>query len=186
MFKFVVDQEIELVLMDNKYIGELHSLINSNRPHLRKWLPWVDETSTEKEVGDFIEMTKNQYISNNGFQAGIIYNDKLVGVIGYHLINWRNKATSIGYWLAEGYQGKGIMLRATKAMIDYAIYHLHLHRIEIRCGEENNKSRAIPITLGFKVEGIIRDAEWLYDHYVSHVVYSILADEWYERVKLQS
>ncbi|MGG2108796.1 RimJ/RimL family protein N-acetyltransferase, partial [Lysinibacillus pakistanensis] len=30
-------------------------------------------------------------------------------------------------------------------------------------------------------EGTIRAAEWLYDHYVNHVVYGMLASEWQEK-----
>lgn len=181
MFNFVVDQELELVVLNERHVDELYQLIDTNRGHLRNWLPWVDETSSTVEVEAFIEMGRNQYISNNGFQAGIIYKGRLVGIIGYHAINWRNRSTTIGYWLSEAHQGKGIMKRATKAMVDYAIYHMRLHRVEIRCAEANNRSRGIPTALGFKEEGVIRDAEWLYDHFVSHVVYGVLAEEWYER-----
>ncbi len=50
--------------------------------------------------------------------------------------------------------------------------------VEVRCAEGNSKSRAIPERLGFIKEGIIRDVEWLYDHYVEDVVYGILSREW--------
>jgi ribosomal-protein-serine acetyltransferase len=70
------------------------------------------------------------------------------------------------------------MTKSCKAFIDYALGELNLNRVEIRCAEGNLKSRAIPKRLGFAKEGIIREAEWLYDHYVNHVVYGILAREW--------
>ena len=43
---------------------------------------------------------------------------------------------------------------------------------------DNHKSRAIPERFGFKKEGMIRQAEWLYDHYVDHIIYGLLAREW--------
>jgi ribosomal-protein-serine acetyltransferase len=43
---------------------------------------------------------------------------------------------------------------------------------------ENKNSRGIPERLGFVNKGCIRQAEWLYDHYVDHVVYGKLAEEW--------
>lgn len=32
--------------------------------------------------------------------------------------------------------------------------------------------------MGFKEEGRLRQVEWLYDHFVDHVIYGLLADEW--------
>ena len=48
----------------------------------------------------------------------------------------------------------------------------------IRCYQENFKSRAIPERLGFTPEGVIWQAEWLYDHFEDDVVYGFLAPEW--------
>ena len=123
-------------------------------------------------------MGKKQFASNNGFQAGIWYKQNLAGMIGCHGMNFANKSTSIGYWLGEGYQGKGIMTKTTKALVEYLLTELNLNRIEIRCAENNYKSRAIPERLGFTNEGTLRETEWLYDHYVDHVVYGMLARQW--------
>ncbi|GAA0361290.1 hypothetical protein GCM10008932_12410 [Alkalibacterium iburiense] len=82
------------------------------------------------------------------------------------------------YWLGETYQGKGIMSKALEAMIAYGINDLSLNRVEIRVATENYKSRALPERFNFTKEGVIREAEWLYDHYVDHILYLLLADEW--------
>jgi len=70
------------------------------------------------------------------------------------------------------------MTKACIAMIHHIFNDLHLNRVEIRCAVLNSKSRAIPERLGFSQEGTIREAEWLYDHFVDHIVYSLLAREW--------
>lgn len=181
MFKYVVDKDIELRLLENKYTEEMFRLVDSCRNHLREWLPWVDGTKNIEDTKNFIEITKKQFVSNDGFQAGIWYKGELAGVIGYHSINWTHKSTSIGYWLSKEYVGRGIMTKACRVFIDYALIDLKLNRVEIRCAENNYKSKAIPERLGFKTEGIIREAEWLYDHYVDHVIYGVLAKEWKEK-----
>jgi ribosomal-protein-serine acetyltransferase len=84
----------------------------------------------------------------------------------------------IGYWLDAACRGKGVMTEACRAFIDHGFMHIGLHRIDIRCAPANRKSCAIPERLGFVQEGTLRDAEWLYDHYVDLVVYSMLAPDW--------
>lgn len=44
---------------------------------------------------------------------------------------------------------------------------------------EEYQGRGI-MTEAFQEEGILREAEWLYDHYVDHVLYSLLSSEWKE------
>jgi len=94
-------------------------------------------------------------------------------------MDWANRAASVGYWLGEAHQGRGTMTKACSALTSHAFSGMGLHRIEIRCAVENRKSRAIPERLGFRNEGLIRDAEWLYDRFVDHVVYGMLETEWH-------
>ena len=70
------------------------------------------------------------------------------------------------------------MIRAVKGLLNYIFYNLNLNRVEIRCAVFNRKSRAIPQKLGFELEGVIRDGEFLYDHYHDLVVYGMLARHW--------
>jgi ribosomal-protein-serine acetyltransferase len=135
----------------------------------------VDDTSA------FIQVTRGQLAENRGFQTVIRFRGALVGAVGHHGINWGNRSTSIGYWLSRGAEGRGIMTQACRAYVGHAFDVLNLHRVEIRCAVENTKSRAIPERLGFRHEGTVRQAEWLYDHFVDHVIYGVLASEWTHR-----
>lgn len=70
------------------------------------------------------------------------------------------------------------MTNACRAVLTYAFHKLQLNRMAILCATGNARSRAIPERLGFIQEGIRREGEWLYDHFVDLVVYSMLAREW--------
>jgi len=72
-----------------------------------------------------------------------------------------------------------------KALIDFAFNYLKLNRIEVRVAVGNIRSRTIPKVLGFHEEGRLRDAEWLYDHYVDQVVYGLTATEW-KKIKMSN
>jgi ribosomal-protein-serine acetyltransferase len=181
MFSYQIDEDLHLRLLQMGYAEQLYFLEDKNRTHLREWLPWVDGTLSPDHIMGFIRSSLEQHANNNGFHAGIFYKGEIVGCIGLHGIDWNNRKTSIGYWLAAEYQGKGIMTRSCRAIIDYVINEVKLNRIEIRASEWNKKSRAIPERLGFIQEGISRQAEWLYDHYVDHVIYGLLAEDWHKQ-----
>ena len=178
MFKHIVDEDIEIRLRETRHAEEIFSLINKDRVHLRKWMAWVDGTKSIGDVEGSIESGLHQFAENDGFAAGVWYKGEVAGVVALMEISWKNKSTSIGYWLGSDFTGKGIMTRACKDIVDYAFRDLGLHRVEIQCAEGNVKSRGIPERLGFTNEGMIRESEYLYDHYVTHIVYGLLKSEW--------
>ena len=178
LFSLNVNEEISLKLLEKKDAKELFDVVNDSRSYLREWLPWVDHMKQEADYEPIIEMWLKQFSANDGFQAGILYKGKIVGMIGFHGVDWANRKTSIGYWLSEKHQGNGIMTEAVKTLLNIAFTEYKLNRVEIQCGVENEKSKAIPERLGFKQEGIIRDAEYLYDHFHDCILYGMLAKEW--------
>lgn len=178
MFSHQISGDIYLKLLELNDATDLFAITDGSRNYLREWLPWVDGTKSVDDSKSFIEMTMNQYASNNGFQAGIWFCNQLVGCIGFHAMDWANRKTSIGYWLAEDFQGHGIMTQATQALVDIAITEYKLNRVEISAAVENQKSRAIPERLGFEEEGCLHQNEWLYDHFVDHILYATLQSKW--------
>ncbi|WP_164214332.1 GNAT family protein [Virgibacillus sp. YIM 98842] len=177
MFTYTINKDCELKLLEPRHAERLFLLTEQSREKLREWLSWVDFTQTVSNSEDFINSTLKQFSNNDGFQAGIWYKGELAGVVGLHKIDWSNKSTSIGYWLGERYQGKGLMTESCKAVIDYCFNELNLYRIEIHVATENMKSIAIPEKLSFQKEGCIRGAEWLYDKYVDHYIYGLIRDD---------
>ncbi|MED1205795.1 GNAT family N-acetyltransferase [Heyndrickxia acidicola] len=178
MFSFKVDEKIEIQLFQQEHKNELFSLIDKNREHLRKWLLWVDKRQSPEGLEPVISAWLTNYANNNGFDGGIRYNGTLVGMIGLHYIDWKNRATSIGYLLAENAQGKGIMTKTVRALANYLFEKLNLNRIEIQAAVNNVKSLAIPRRLGFTEEGIKREGQWLYDHYEDLILFSMLKSDW--------
>ena len=84
----------------------------------------------------------------------------------------------MGYWLAKSHTARGYMTAAVKALIDDGFKHLELNRIQARVATDNYPSQAVCDRLGLKKEGVLRQAEWLYDHYVDLTMNSVLRSEW--------
>lgn len=178
MFTHQLDDTSELRPFEERDALALFALTDANRAHLRQWLPWLDATQGVADSLAFIRAARRQYAENRGFQAGIWRDGALAGCIGYHDINWANRSVELGYWLSAAMEGRGLMTAACRALVTHAFRDLGLHRVAIRCATGNTRSCAIPERLGFTREGVLREAEWLYDRYVDLAVYACLAAEW--------
>ena len=178
MFITKINDELSLKLIELKDAERVFKLTNKSRTYLREWLPWLDTTTKLEDTMEFIKSCLTGSAENKSLNTVILFRGEIVGVAGYNTINWANKTAYIGYWLGEEFQGNGIMTEVAKALTNYAFNELNLNKVEIRAAVLNKKSRSIPERLNFVNEGCIRQAEWLYDHYVDHVVYGMLAEEW--------
>jgi ribosomal-protein-serine acetyltransferase len=172
-----VSESIELQLLSLGHRDELFRLVDSNREHLREWLPWLDSNTSPKDTEFFIRSAITQYKSGKGPQYAVFYNTVMCGVCGFHPIDVGNKIGGVGYWLSKTCLRKGIVTMSLKALIKTGFHVYGLNRIEIACATGNIRSRAIPERLGFKFEGVLREREFLYGKYVDHAIYSLLAAE---------
>lgn len=156
---------------------ELHELIEANRDRLSPWLPWAADQTIDDTL-DFIRGTRSQLNDNNGFQAAVVIEESIAGVIGYVSVDWGNRSTRIGYWLDERHQGRGTMTAAVRLLTDHALRVWRLNRIEILVATENRRSRAIPERLGFCEEGTLRQYQLVGGRYLDCASYSMLAADW--------
>jgi ribosomal-protein-serine acetyltransferase len=164
---------------------ELFAVVDANRAYLRRWLPWLDRTQSVDDSRRFLEDVAQQAGSNRNIQAAILFDGRIAGIASYHRIDWQNRNTSLGYWLAEEHQGRGLVTASCRVLVDHAFAALNLHRLAIACATGNVRSRAIPQRLGFVHEGRHRETEWLYDRFVDHEVYVQLQPEWEAQVIAQ-
>jgi ribosomal-protein-serine acetyltransferase len=177
VFTLSLDERTCLRLLEESDAEQLYAVVVANRDYLAPWMPWAPKQTPENTL-EFIRSSRKQLGENQGFQAAIIEDGRIVGVIGFHRVDWENLSTSIGYWIAEAGQGRGTVTRAVAALVDHAFGVWNLNRVEIHAGVENERSRAIPRRLGFVEEGVLRQVERLGDRFIDHVVYAVLAQDW--------
>jgi ribosomal-protein-serine acetyltransferase len=180
MFYCKVNDQIELRLIDARQGDGLFQLFESNREHLSRWHPWVEIMRTPADVTRAIAIWQQQYKNNEGINAGIWFNGQLCGMISHLNVDWTNRWTALSYWLNETHQGQGIMTESCRALVIHGFETWKLNRITIECAAENVRSRAIPERLGFQLEGLIRQGEWLHNHFVDHAVYGLLRADYAE------
>lgn len=176
--KIQVDSDIHIEFLVPAFTARLFNLTNNNRAHLKKWLAWLDLVKTIDDTQTFIDTAVHQHNNNQGTTFVILYCDHLVGLAGFNEFNYQHKLGEIGYWIDASFTGKGIVTKVVEKLLEYGFVENKLNKIDIRCAKDNHQSRAIPERLGFTYEATLRQCEWLYDHYVDHAVYSMLASEY--------
>ncbi len=179
MFEAHIDDDLMLRTLSEDDAEELFGVVDANREHLREWLPWLDDNTTSNDTLKFIRGMIEQEAANLGITCTIRLQGRIVGVAGLHPIKWNRRLAEIGYWLALNASGRGIMTRCCKVLISHSFEVYQLDRVEIHAAVENKRSRAIPERLGFRLEGLARDAEWLYDHFVDHAVYAMERSDYF-------
>lgn len=161
-----------------QHAEELTRVVGENLEELKLWMPWATDDYSVESAREFIKLNLSGFADNGSFGASVFFEGNLVGGIGFHNLDLRNKSAHLGYWLAKEAQGKGIMTRCCRALIDYLLGDFGLNRIQINCNIENAKSRAIPERLGFQLEGIHRQVEFLGDDFRDWAVYAMLKEDW--------
>ena len=169
---------LRLRLLREENAADLFALVDRNRAWLRAWLPWIDGNTAANHSLAFIQWMQSRHAEGQGFSCGLFFEGRLVGVAGPHVIDSANRACQIGYWLDQTHTGRGLMTSAVRALVAHAFTTMQLNRVEIRAATGNYASQAVCERLGFIREGVLRDAEWLYDHHVDLTVNSLLAREW--------
>jgi ribosomal-protein-serine acetyltransferase len=156
----------------------LYDLIDANRGHLRPWMIWEHTTKTVDDTRTFIQSCLDDQVSVEG--NGIWVDGDLAGGIGLDIDTLSNSG-EIGYWLAQRYEGRGIVTRACERFFDLAFDELGLHRMELQAASDNLRSRAVAGRLGMYEEGVARDGIRVADGYLDSVQYGILEDAWRAR-----
>jgi len=173
MFEYRVDEDLELRLVAQPHAAPLFEVIDRHRADLRTWLPWVDGSRSAEDIARFISSARQAFVDGKGVTCGIWHGGRVAGVIGL-TVDQANRSGEVGYWLDPRARGRGLMTRAVRAVVGHGFDGFGLNRIVILCATDNQASRAVPERLGFTLEGVLREAEWVNDHFNDLAVYAAL------------
>ena len=173
----LVEEGLELRQIELADAEEMFMVVESNRGHLREWLPWLDGANSVEDEASFIGTTLEEYGRGDGALYAIRLDGDLVGAMSLNWIDWGNRGCGVGYWLSTEDTGRGIATRCCVRLMEHCFDDLGLHRFVLEAATETFPSRAIAERLGMRLEGITKDREWLYDHYVDSALYAITEPE---------
>jgi ribosomal-protein-serine acetyltransferase len=164
--------------------AELFALIDANRIALGVWMPWLDQMRNMEDSLAYVRFSRDGNREGRFLNLLVWHHGQAIGVVCYFAIEPTQRRAEIGYWLGEAWQGRGMMTRACAALIEYGYTALDLYRIQIACAVDNQASRAVPLRLGFTLEGVLRGRECIGKRVLDHAIYGLLLPEWQEQQSL--
>ena len=156
-----VSKDLFLKELELGDVEHIFKTIDSQRGYLGEWLPFVEFTKSVKDSLDYVNSVVTMPEECKEWQFAIFCGDDFAGLAGFKGTDRINRKSEIGYWLKEEFQNRGIMTEAVHALIKFGFSELGLNRIQIKCAPDNIKSNKIPQRLGFTLEGVERDSEFV-------------------------
>lgn len=118
-----VNDQISLRFIVPQHADELAGVVDANRSHLARWLPWATDSYAVEGIREWIDSAIQGFEDRRELALSIVKDDAIVGGIGWN--NWvtinnsdwkmRSASADIGYWLARAAEGQGIVTRSARA-----------------------------------------------------------------------
>ncbi|PRZ23333.1 GNAT family N-acetyltransferase [Flavobacterium granuli] len=133
-------------------------------PNVHKYL-WNKPLTSIDEVYQYIEMVRNQYLTNNigRFVVVLKESNTLIGWAGLKYnteeVNNKNHFYDIGYRLNEKFWGKGYATEASFAWLDYGFKTMKIETMMAAAHTDNKASNIILQKIGLQLtEQYLEDA----------------------------
>jgi len=172
-----VNDNIRLVNPKVERSIEMLNLINSNRNFLNKYITFAENKNDLKNVSSFLREIASFNIGGQKFNLLIEYDGQLIGLIGFHRIDRANARAEIGYWMAEQYQGRGIMSMSLPIFLHYGFEALAINKVELLTLTDHHKNMKMVEGLGFVKEGMLKEHFFMFDSFQDVLVYRMLKSD---------
>jgi ribosomal-protein-serine acetyltransferase len=165
--------------IDTSDARDLWAAVEASRAHLEPWLPWVPFNIDAEASFRYAEASASDWDNARACRFGIRdrIGRRLIGVVGLEAFAHLHQSVELGYWLRTDACGKGFMTEAARATLDWAQRTLGAHRVRVAAATDNHPSLGVIGRLGFRFEGIARQAERCHGRWLDHAVFALLASD---------
>ncbi len=156
---------------------EMWAAVESSRAHLERWLPWVPFTFDLESTLRYADASAADWDLGRACRFTIRERatGRLVGVVGLESFSHLHENAELGYWLGRTATGRGYMTEAAGNILIWAFSTLRAHRVRVAAATDNHLSLAVIRRLGFRFEGISRQAERCNGRWLDHAVFALLS-----------
>lgn len=151
-----------------------------SNPEVSKYTTWEAHKNLE-DSKKLVSYAKENYQRGLSEPLAITLKEnpkKLIGTVGWFWNSERYKSIEIAYALSPSFWGKGIVVEASRGLINEALKKNEIHRITSRCIAENKPSARVMEKLGMEYEGTQKQLMNVKGRWVDIKNYCILTKDW--------
>ncbi|PSJ28843.1 RimJ/RimL family protein N-acetyltransferase [Streptosporangium nondiastaticum] len=126
----------------------------------------------------FLQTYAEKAAADTGRLCGIWWDGTLVGAVCLRTMDVGQGNAEAGCWLEPAGVGKGLVTRAVRALIDWAVKERGIHRVEWWVSAENEPSKAVARRLGMTKDGVLRESFLYRGKRHDEEIWSVLAPQW--------
>ncbi|MCQ4042558.1 GNAT family N-acetyltransferase [Streptantibioticus rubrisoli] len=172
------DDGAELRPLEPRHAGELLANIDRGRQFIGRYIGLPDKVTDLESSRAYLTAYEEKSAANAGRIYGIWTDGRLVGGVLFRTMDVGQGTAEAGCWLEPSAVGKGLVTRAARVIIDWAITQLGIHRVEWRASAANEASIAVARRLGMTRDGVLRESFLYRGERQDIEVWSVLAPEW--------
>ncbi|MFB6715428.1 MULTISPECIES: GNAT family N-acetyltransferase [unclassified Streptomyces] len=175
------DDGAELRPLEIWQAEEFLAHVDRARELVDPWIPFASYATDLDSARALLRRYAEKQAADTGRLHGIWLDGTLVGGVLFRVFDTESGNCEVGCWLEPAGQGRGLITRAARKLIDWAVFERGMHRVEWHASAANTRSIAVAERLGMKRDGVIRESYLYRGERHDTEIWSVLALEWRAR-----
>ncbi|AXI80905.1 GNAT family N-acetyltransferase [Peterkaempfera bronchialis] len=178
MFAIPLDDHAQLRPLEPWQAPEFLAHIDRARPTVDPWIPWASRSTDLDSARATLQRYADSQAADGGRIYGIWLDGVLVGGVMFVTFDAASGVCEIGVWTEAAGEGRGLVTRAVRHLIDWAFTVRGMSRVQWLSSTANTRSGNVAKRVGMTCDGVLR--EYFPHNGVRHdkEVWSVLAHEW--------
>jgi len=178
MFKVDLDDSAELRPLEPWQAEEFLAHMDRARASVDPWIPWASISTDLATARQSLQRYADKQAQTGAGLYGIWLGGVLVGGVMFVSFDAQGGNCEVGCWLEPASTGRGLVTKAMRVLIDYALVTRGLYRVEWHCRPDNTASSNVARRLGMRLDGTLRQSyPWQGVRHDSEI-WALLAPEW--------
>lgn len=154
---------------------------HASNPNSTRFTLWEHHRSLDDTYSFTRDHALSRYAEGVPEPMAIAWKDDPRQPIGSSGCYWAaepHRCMELGYWLAEPFWGRGIVVEACRKLLEYVFAEFAPRRIQARVIEGNAASIRVLEKIGFQQDGFLRSALFRRGRFENVHLFSMLDEDW--------